>query len=210
MARGLAYMPDGLLVAGDDAALTTWGEGVPAPDPARFVPRFDSEIEGTAPPSSLDWDRLSLEAVEALVRSIPWLRRLGEPSPYDAELIDDWEGWNGPEDRETERFDQRLLALRVAADRGIRGMERSDVGERMEAVGRLVHERSAAAVPFDPEEDPWHAPTNATGASAYVAETLTGYAAFGWPVPADLRLIWSWYEAGHWPCAMAGRRLLVY
>jgi hypothetical protein len=27
---------------------------------------------------------------------------------------------------------------------------------------------------------------------------------------ADLRVIWSWYEAGHWPCAMGGRRLLVY
>jgi hypothetical protein len=83
-------------------------------------------------------------------------------------------------------------------------------------LGRLArtrgpHDRGVRrAVPFDPEEDPWHGPTNATGAAAYVAETLTGYAAFGWPVPADLRGIWSWYGAGHWPCALAGRRLVVY
>jgi hypothetical protein len=94
----------------------------------------------------------------------------------------------------------------VAVERAIRGMDRPDIGERMKAVGEIVHQRAAAAVPYDPEEDPWHRPTNATGAATYVAETLTGYAAFGWPVPADLRAIWCWYEAGHWPCAMAGRR----
>jgi hypothetical protein len=105
MARGLAFMPDGLLVAGDDAALTTWGEGVPGPDPARFVPRFETEVEGTAPPSALDWDRLSLEAVEAAVPTIPWLRHLGAASTHDVELIDDSDGWHGPEDRETAAFD---------------------------------------------------------------------------------------------------------
>jgi WD domain, G-beta repeat len=209
MADGLTFHGD-VLVAGDDAALMTWGDGVPAPEPERFVPRIEPSIEGTAPASALDWDRLSPEAVEAAVRLIPWLRHLGAANAYDAELIDDWDGWHGPEDRETAAFDQRLLALRVPVDRAVRGLERHDVGERMKAAGELVHERAASAVPFDPEEDPWHAPTNATGASAYVAETLAGYAAFGWPVPADLRLIWSWYEAGHWPCAMAGRRLLVY
>jgi hypothetical protein len=209
MARGLAFAGD-VLVAGDDAALMTWGDGVPAPAPERFVPEIEPSIEGSAPPSALDWDRLSVEAVEGAARAIPWLRRLGEDAPYDAELIPDWDGWRGPEDRETARFDQRLLAFRVAVERAVRGLERPEVAERIKAVGELVHERSASAVPFDAEEDPWHAPTNATGASAYVAATLAGYAAFGWPVPADLRLIWSWYEAGHWPCAMAGRRLLVY
>jgi hypothetical protein len=210
MARGLAYLPDGLLVAGDDAALTAFGDGVPAPDPARFVPSLDDEVDGSAPPSSLDWDRLSVEAVEALAREIPWLRNLGAASPHDAELIDDWHGWHGPEDRGSERFVHRLLTFKVAVERAVRGLERPDVADRMKAVGEIVHERAAAAVPYDPEEDPWHGPTNATGAAGYVAETLAGYAAFGWPVPADLRAIWCWYEAGHWPCAMAGRRLLVY
>jgi hypothetical protein len=61
----------------------------------------------------------------------------------------------------------------------VRGLERPDVAERIAAVGKLVQASAAAAVPFDPEEDPWHAPTSATGSAAYVAETLTGYAAFG-------------------------------
>lgn len=43
-----------------------------------------------------------------------------------------------------------------------------------------------------------------------VAVELTGYAAFGWPVPGELRAAWSWYEAGHWPCALTGLRLVVY
>jgi hypothetical protein len=209
MADGLAFAGD-VLVTGDDAALMTWGKGIPAPAPGRFVPRFEREFEGSAPPSALDWERLSVEAVEAAARAIPWLRHLGAASSYDAELIPDWDGWHGPEDRETARFDARLLALRVAVDRAVRGLERPDVAERAKTVGEIVHASAAAAVPFDPEEDPWHPPTNATGSAAYVAETLTGYAAFGWPVPDDLRAIWSWHEAGHWPCAMAGRRLLVY
>ena len=209
MARGVVF--DGpVVVAGDDAALMALGEGVPAPAPERFVPRLDPTIDGEAPPSSLDWDRLTVEAVEAVVRTVPWLRHLGAASSYDAELIPDWDGWHGPEDRETAVFDQRLLKLRVQVDRAVRGLERPDVAARVKAVGEIVHERAASAVPYDPEEDPWHPPTNATGAASYVAETLTGYAAFGWPVPADLRAIWSWYEAGHWPCAMAGSRLLVY
>jgi hypothetical protein len=211
MARGLAF--DGsVLVAGDDAALMTWGEGVPAPAPERFVLQFETTFDGEPPPSSLDWDRLSVEAVEAAARAIPWLRRLGEEESYDAgaQRIRDWGGWHGPEDRDTAAFDGRLLAFRVAVDRAVRGLERAGVGERMQAVGEVVHERAASAVPFDPEEDPWHGPTNATGAAAYVAETLVGYAAFGWPVPADLRAIWSWYEAGHWPCAVNDRRLVVY
>jgi hypothetical protein len=137
MADGLAFHGD-VLVAGDDAALMTWGDAVPAPAPERFVPRFEPEVDGTAPPSSLDWDRVSVEAVEAAARSAPWLQRLGVPTDHDAEHIDDWDGWHGPEDRETARFDQRLLQLRQ--------------------------------------------PSTAL----------------------------RWYEAGHWPCALAGRRLVVY
>jgi hypothetical protein len=42
------------------------------------------------------------------------------------------------------------------------------------------------------------------------APRVESYAAFGWPVPPDRRLIWSWYDAGHWPCAVSGDRLTVY
>jgi hypothetical protein len=211
MANGLVF--DGaVLVAGDDAALMTWGEGVPAPAPQRFVPRFEALIAGEAPPSSLDWERLSVEAVEAAVRTIPWLRHLGAATEYDAgaERIHDWDGWHGPEDRATSAYDARTLALTEPIDRAMRGLGRPDVGEPMAAVGRIVHERARSAVPYDPQEDAWHGPTNATASAEYVARMLAGYAAFGWPIPADLRAIWGWYEAGHWPFAFAGPRLVVY
>ena len=161
MAGGVAFDGD-VLVTGDDAALMTWGEGIPAPAPERFVPHFERIFEGSAPPSSLDWERLTVEAVEAAARAIPWLERLGAPTEFDAERIGDWDGWHGPEDRATAAYDARLLALRVAVKRAVRGLERPEVIERMEAVGAIVHERASAAVPYDPEEDPWHAPTNAT------------------------------------------------
>jgi hypothetical protein len=211
MARGLVF--DGaVLVAGDDAALMTWGEGVPAPAPERFVPHLDALVAGEAPPSALDWERLSVEAVEAAARAVPWLRHLGAATEYDAgaERIDDWADWHGPEDESTSEYDGRALALTEPIDRAMRGLERPDVGDLMASVGKIVHERARSAVPYDPHEDAWHGPTNATAAAEYVARILAGYAAFGWPIPADLRAIWGWYEAGHWPFAFAGSRLVVY
>jgi hypothetical protein len=39
--------------------------------------------------------------------------------------------------------------------------------------------------------------------------TIAAYAAFGRPVPQDLRTLWAWFEAGHWPCGVRAGRLVV-
>jgi hypothetical protein len=80
----------------------------------------------------------------------------------------------------------------------------------VEAAGERVRARARTAVAYDPEEDPWHAPTSAVHLAAYVAETLAGFVALGWSVPDDLRTLWAWYEAGRWPGAVSDGRLVVY
>jgi hypothetical protein len=211
MGRGVCFSPGGaLLAAGDDAALMTWGEGVPEPAPERFVPGDVAAFGGTAPPSALDWDALTVDAVEQVARAAPWMTRLGAPIDGRAPQLGDWDEWPGPEDPACAELHHREGALRAAVDRAVRGLRRADVAARADTLGDLVSDRARTAVPYDPDGDPWHGPTMCVHEAGYVAGVLAGYAALGWPVPADLRALWSWYEAGHWPCAVRGGWLVVY
>jgi hypothetical protein len=78
-------------------------------------------------------------------------------------------------------------------------------------------------VPFDADQDAWHAPTQCVWDAACWTALVACVLACGWAVPEDLVEVWNWYAAGHWPSGFADepgdgpgrqlaypRRLLVY
>ena len=182
LARGIAFAGE-TLVTGDDAALMTWGGGVPEPDPALFVPTFRARFA-----------RRSATPLLAAVESIPWLAHA------------DLDAWPGPEDPAVAALNRYEVELAAPVERAIRGLHRDDVRAHAEEIGARV--RSAA--PYEATEDPWHPPTASVEIAGYVAETLAGYVGLGWPVPDDLLTLWAWYEEGRWPGAVRDGALVVY
>jgi hypothetical protein len=189
-----------------------WGDGVPAPGPERCVPPYERRLDVSAPPSSLDWDRLTVEAVEAVARTAPLLARLGAPTPCDAgvERLRDWDEWGGPETEDSGAYMRLLSAFGNPVERAARGLHRPEIEADTRALGELVRARVTEVLPEPPDQDPWHGPTAAATEVAWIAGQVRSHAALGWPVPDDLRSRWGWIEAGHWPCALRGERLRVF
>lgn len=159
---------------------------------------------------------------------VPWFAHLGEPSPWDGGCarIFAWEQWPGPENALGEAFGQatqdmhdRIFAACPAAA--------GDLQALFDRVRAAAMSHSCVAVPFDPGQDAWHAPTQCVHAAGYVAALIACVLACGWPVPEDLAEMWNWLGAGHWPSGFADepgdrlagrswsqlvfpRRLLVY
>jgi hypothetical protein len=162
----------------------------------------------------LTFDGVSADDFRRRLRELAWFARLGEPSPWDdgCVRISDWSEWPGPDDERVAELAEELQSIHDAALRS--GDPR--VEELFTATRDLVLEEAARAVPFDPDEDAYHAPTQSVWDAAYCAGVIACYLHLGWPIPDDGRELWAWYEAGHWPCGFADppetkrRRLLVY
>jgi hypothetical protein len=134
-----------------------------------------------------------------------WFAHLGEPSPWDGGCVrmGAWDQWPGPENALGEAFAQASGDLRdgiFAACSPAAG----DLQVRFDRVHALVMSRAGAAVPFDPEQDAWHAPTQCVWDAAWVAALIACVLACSRPVPDDLVELWNWYAAGHWPSGFAG------
>jgi hypothetical protein len=165
---------------------------------------------------------------ESRLAETAWFTALGAPSPWDEGCvrIRDWDDWPGPENALGEAFGLMGQEFRdaVVATGDRPAAELDAVFDR---VGEAVMTRARAAVPFDPDEDAWHAPTQCVWDAAYTAGVIATVLACGRPAPGDLVELWNWYEAGHWPGGFAAepgddpgdrsgdglaypRRLLVY
>ena len=170
---------------------------------------------------------------ERRIASVPWFAHLGEPSRWDdgCVRISAWDQWPGPENALGEAFAE---ALADAQDRvfaawptGARSTSAGDPRALFDRVRAAVLSRARLAVPFDPAQDAWHAPTQCVHDAGYVTALVACVLARGWPVPEDLAELWNWFAAGHWPAGFAGepgdrpadrsaerlafpRRLLVY
>ncbi|MFN3652284.1 MAG: hypothetical protein ACK47B_22120 [Armatimonadota bacterium] len=69
-------------------------------------------------------------------------------------------------------------------------------------------------MPYDPEQDCFHAPTQAVWHAAWTAGLVALCCFLGQPVPPELASQWHWFSEGHWPCGWVGDfpqgTLLVY
>lgn len=150
-----------------------------------------------------------------LLELMPWFRNIGGSISPDAavERISTWEDWPGPEEpsvielgyREQSFYDEFMQA----AGEDVR-QRLSELWDRIHAV---VFRVAAPAVPFDPKQDTWHAPTSAVWHAAWTAGLIGLCLQTGRPVPAELEEQFSWFAQGHWPCGYSKQvddRLVVF
>ena len=161
---------------------------------------------------------------ERVLGQVAWFAHLGELSRWDGNCVRmfAWDQWPGPENAlgeifgcgSQETYDRIFAASSLAA---------GDLQVLFDRGHAAVMRRARMAVPFDPGQDSWHAPTQCVRQAAYTAGLIMCILGSGWPVPDDLVEEWNWFQAGHWPAGFADhpadmpenqlifpRQLLVY
>ncbi|MFC5430779.1 hypothetical protein ACFPTO_18535 [Paraburkholderia denitrificans] len=137
-----------------------------------------------------------LQRLKSRIVRTPLFSNIGVPMLNASNpRIVQWDAWLGPEDP---------ASLAIA----IRQQELHDVlvppEEEQEWVAslRFVIDHVATLIPYDPDEDVWHAPTAAAWSAAWTFSLEHLHAACGVPLPADTAAQLVWFERGHWPCAL--------
>jgi hypothetical protein len=146
---------------------------------------------------------------------VPWFERLGRPvdSGAGVDSIADWEDWQGPGAPGTLGIALRQQALHdeLFASAGERGAEAKQLWDRIHAI---VFRDATPRVPYKPDEDCYHAPSQAVWDAAWTAGLVGICLLLNRPIPAELAEQWKWYLAGRWPCAWHGDfphgRLVIY
>lgn len=135
---------------------------------------------------------------------VPWFSQLGKPGPevVEVETISTWEEWPGPEEWNVAELSERLQELYDTVFSDAADEEAAPISLR-DAIRVIVFRRATHAVPYDPNEDPWHGPTAAVRQAAWTAEYIGMCLQLGRPVPAEIQSQWEWFERGHWPCGYA-------
>ena len=131
---------------------------------------------------------------------IPWFGNVGKPLPAgtSAKQLRGWEDWPGPEEPPIFELAERHQALYEALLKGAE-RRRAELSRLWEHVREIVFRRALPAVPCDPEQDAWHAPTTAVWQAAWTAALVAWCLRLGCPIPAELQEQWDWFAGGHWP-----------
>jgi hypothetical protein len=152
------------------------------------------------------------------IESLPWFRNIGKPTPGGpgAQRIYTWEDWPGPEEPSVFELAHRQQALYDEIMRAV-GHHREQLLALWERIHAAVFRLAAAEVPYDPQQDAWHAPTAAVWQAAWTAGLVGLCLQSGRPIPPELQEQWRWFVRGHWPAGFASVRggdqlgpLLVY
>ena len=146
----------------------------------------------------------SVEDFLAKVESLPWFRNLGQPNPSDSRVkrIYRWEDWPGPEEPSVSELAFRQQALYDDLMRAA-GEDREQLSAFWDRIHTVVFRVAAPAVPYDPQQDTWHAPTAAVWQAAWTAGLMGLCLQVRRPIPPDLLEQWEWFVRGHWPAGYA-------
>ena len=142
----------------------------------------------------------SLSDYLARLDTVPWFSTIGTPIPESPGVprISGWDEWPGPEDDNVS-----ALALRQQAplrrDHG-RWLPNHLLKRTWDQIHEAVFRRVLLAVPYDPAQDAWHAPSSAVWQAAWTAGLVGLCLAAGRSIPEDLQTQWQWFLRGHWPC----------
>jgi hypothetical protein len=149
--------------------------------------------------SELD-DNPALAKFLADLENMPWFANVGKPLPAGktAKQLRGWEEWPGPEEPAIFELSERQQALHDALLAGAE-KRRKDLSRLWEQVREIVFRRACLTVPYDPEQDAWHAPTSAVWQAAWAAALVAWSICLACPIPAELQEQWDWFARGHWP-----------
>lgn len=138
------------------------------------------------------------------LKAVPWFRNIGRSTAVDSRLrrIHRWEDWPGPEDPSVSELSTREQALHDEI-LGIAGEDRSELVRLWGRIHAVVFRSAASVVPYDPQQDAWHAPSTAVWQAAWTAGLVGLFQQSRHPIPMDLREQWNWFVRGHWPCGYA-------
>jgi hypothetical protein len=138
------------------------------------------------------------------IECIPWFRRVGVPIlSSDVKRISDWSQWPGPEDPSVSQVYEGQQALHdelmdVPKD------TRISLEELWETIRKNVFRVAQGAVPYRQGQDSWYAPNAALWHATWTAGLIGLCYFLGREIPPELREQWTWFSAGHWPCAWEG------
>jgi hypothetical protein len=85
------------------------------------------------------------------------------------------------------------------------GDKATELKEMWDEVLQEVLRTASESVPYDSNQDTWHAPTTAVWFAAWTAALVVAHLFLSRPLPVDLLTQWRWYVEGRWPCAYAAR-----
>lgn len=138
------------------------------------------------------------------LESIPWFSNIGKPvdAASSVERIYDWNEWPGPNEASIIELSWRQQDLFDALMESA-GSERARFSALWESIHGIVFRVAAPKVPYDPQQDAWHAPTMAVWQAAWTAGLVGLCYCAGRPVPEDLAEQWKWFVIGHWPSGYA-------
>lgn len=138
------------------------------------------------------------------LETIPWFSRIGQPQEPEpgVERLRGWEDWPGPLAPAVDELFRRQQALhdQLLAESGA---ARPQLLDSWSQVHRTVLEAAASRVPYDPDQDCFHAPTAAVWTAAWTAGLVGWCGYLRRPVPADLAEQWRWLQWGCWPAGYA-------
>lgn len=169
---------------------------------------------------------VKLEAFLDALHARPWFANVGQACELDptAVRIHAWTEYPGPEDEHIDAFYVRLgeLEKKIAPNLALGSrtvfvrmfqpgtyLARNAYAKARDLASTLASDRILET----PEEDPWHPQTAAVMLARHVAGLVAAHHAMDTRLGAELARVWSWLEAGHWPCGYAPdgrRRLLVF
>lgn len=134
------------------------------------------------------------------LEAVPWFKNVGQPLPpgTNARQLLRWEDWPGPEEPAIFELSERQEALHDELLSS--APERREQLEKLwQRIGEIVIRLGASAVPYDANEDSWHAPTTAVWQASWTAGLVAWCVFLGRQVPGDLQEQWRWFMLGHWP-----------
>ncbi len=81
------------------------------------------------------------------------------------------------------------------------GDKATKLKELWDEVLQEVLQTASESVPYDANQDTWHAPTAAVWFAAWTAALVVSHLFLSRPLPVDLLTQWRWFVEGRWPCA---------
>lgn len=138
----------------------------------------------------------ALQDLPGRIGGIRLFENVGRPiADADNQRIFAWDDWPGPEFEGSLTIAERQQQLHDE-------LVPSHEEEHWRTALQAAVDHVATLIPYDPDEDSYHAPTAAAWYAAWTFALEVVHLSLGVTLPADLRSQIAWYERGHWPCSI--------